>query len=87
MNILIALFSIFSFNMEPMELTLKGNNIFITDKYPIIIETINCQEVADKSLAFITYNENDPYTIKQIQFSNGNICQINSIKEKLWFQS
>lgn len=86
MNILIALWSLFSFNMEPMEISLREDNTYITDKYPIIIKTLNCSELANNSLAYITYNENDLYTPKQIQFSNGNICQINMIEEKLWFQ-
>lgn len=86
MDILLALLYILTFNIEPMNVTLKEDNVYTTDKYPIIIKTLNCEEPANNDLAYVTYSENDIYTPKQIQFVNGHICQISSIEEKPWFQ-
>lgn len=87
MNILLALFSVLSFNVEPMNVTLKEDNVYIAEKNQILIKTINCEEPASNDLAYVTYNENNPFGSNQIQFLNGNVCQISSIEEMTWFQS
>jgi hypothetical protein len=85
-NNLLALMTILNFQNYQMNISYQEENVYVNQENNLKITTLECKEQVQSDWSYITYSE-DWNSIKQITFSNGVICNISKIEEKLWFES